>query len=170
MTFLRWPKSVTTISIWLTAISIYSRQFQFNLTHGNVNLLTATLTAFFASLTTCQLRRPTGTNSDRYEFISVSIHFFWGMRLHGTGLKMNSDRSDFISVADPTRVTFVILSYWNGCCEQIEIGVSKLKLPRTNWNCRWVKLKLPWVKLKLPWHFWATVLLCDAATVNPTVF
>ena len=27
-------------SIWLTAISIYSRQFQFNLTHGNVNLLT----------------------------------------------------------------------------------------------------------------------------------
>ena len=93
----------------LTAISIqfHSRQFQYNLTHGNANLLTATLTAFFASLTTCQLRRPTGTNSDRYEFISVSIHFFSGMRLHGTGLKMNSDRSDFISVADPTRVTFV---------------------------------------------------------------
>ena len=91
----------------LTAISTYSRQFQFNLTHGNVNLLTATLKAFFASLTTCQLRRPTGTISDRYEFISVSIHFFSGMRLHGTGLKMNPDRSDFISVADPTRVTFV---------------------------------------------------------------
>ena len=40
-----------------TAISIYSRQFQF--THGNFNFFTATLTAFFASLITCQLRRPT---------------------------------------------------------------------------------------------------------------
>ena len=27
--------------------------------HGNFNLLTATLMAFFASLTPCQLRRPT---------------------------------------------------------------------------------------------------------------
>ena len=37
MTFLRWPKSVKAISIWLTAISIQfdSRQFQF--THGNFN-------------------------------------------------------------------------------------------------------------------------------------
>ena len=54
----------------LTAISICSRQFQF--AHGNFNLFTAisifprnfnfftaTLTAFFASLTTCQLQRPT---------------------------------------------------------------------------------------------------------------
>ena len=32
-------------------ISIYSRQFQF--AHGNFNFLTATLTVFFASLTTC---------------------------------------------------------------------------------------------------------------------
>ena len=40
-----------------TAISIYSRQFQ--IAHGNFNFFTATLTAFFASLTTCQLRRPT---------------------------------------------------------------------------------------------------------------
>ena len=101
--FIRWPKSVTAISVCspqfqfvhgnfnlLTAISIYSRQFQF--AHGNFNLLTAistcsrqfqfahgnfnlftaisifprnfnfftaTLTAFFASLTICQLRRPT---------------------------------------------------------------------------------------------------------------
>ena len=119
MTFLRWPKSVTAISIYSRQFQfnlthgnfnlslIYSRHFQFNLTHGNVNLLTATLTAFFASLTTRQLRRPTGTNSDRYELISVSIHFFSGIRLHGTGLKLDSDRSDFISVADPTRVTFV---------------------------------------------------------------
>ena len=47
-----------------TAISIYSRQFQFYLrqfqfTHGNFNFFTATLTAFFASLTTCQLQPPT---------------------------------------------------------------------------------------------------------------
>ena len=42
----------------LTAISIYSRQFR-NFTQGNFNFFTATLTAFFASLTTCQLRRPT---------------------------------------------------------------------------------------------------------------
>ena len=56
----------------LTAISIYPRQFQFahgdfNLlrailqfySEGNFNFFTATLTAFFASLTTCRLRRPT---------------------------------------------------------------------------------------------------------------
>ena len=40
-----------------TAISIYSRQFQF--AHSNFNFFTAMLTAFFASLTTCQLWRPT---------------------------------------------------------------------------------------------------------------
>ena len=58
--FLRWPKSIT-------AISTCSRQFQ--LVHGyfnlltaistfprNFNFLTATLTTFFASLTTCQLQ------------------------------------------------------------------------------------------------------------------
>ena len=56
----------------LTAISIYPRQFQFahgdfNLlraisqfySEGNFNFFTATLTAFFVSLTTCRLRRPT---------------------------------------------------------------------------------------------------------------
>ena len=117
----------------LTAISIYPRQFQFahgdfNLlraisqfySEGNFNFFTATLTAFFASLTTCRLRRPTvathqkskrkiksgylksifkeksenrkskvdlrtsrtrgylhetGTNSDWYEFVSVSTRF-----------------------------------------------------------------------------------------------
>ena len=81
-------------SIWLTAISIYSRQ----------------RSRHFSSLRSPPINyggRSTGTNSYRYEFMSVSIHFFSGMRLHGTGLKMNSDRSDFISVADPTRVTFV---------------------------------------------------------------
>ena len=46
----------------LTAISIYSRQFR-NFTQGNFNFFPATLTAFFASLTTCQLRRPTETKS-----------------------------------------------------------------------------------------------------------
>ena len=116
----RWPKSVTAISILLMAISIYSRQFR-SFIQGNFNFFTATLTAFFASLTTCQLRLPTetksmadktqnqkwivkvdlqrekwksqskvdlrtsrtrgylhetGTNSDWYEFVSVSIHFF----------------------------------------------------------------------------------------------
>ena len=114
---------LTAISILLTAISIYSRQFR-SFTQGNFNFFTATLTAFFASLTTCQLRLPTetksmadktqnqkwivkvdlqrekwksqskvdlrtsrtrghlhetGTNSDWYEFVSVSIHFFSGV-------------------------------------------------------------------------------------------
>ena len=50
--------SITAISILLTAISMYSRQFH-NFTQGNFNFCTATPTAFFASLTTCQLRRPT---------------------------------------------------------------------------------------------------------------
>ena len=53
---------LTAISILLTAISIYSRQFR-SFTQGNFNFFTATLTAFFASLTTCQLRRPTETKS-----------------------------------------------------------------------------------------------------------
>ena len=32
--------------------------------------------------------------------VRVGLHTFLFMRLHGTVLKMNSDRSDFISVAD----------------------------------------------------------------------
>ena len=45
----------------------------------------------------------TGTSSDWYEFVSVSIHFFsWVYRP-----KNELRSSDFISVADPTRVTFV---------------------------------------------------------------
>ena len=86
---LQWPKSVSAISIYsqqfqfvhgncnsnfnlFTAISIYSRQFQFahSNCNSNFNLLTAIsfqfftamqfyATAFFASLTTCQLWRPT---------------------------------------------------------------------------------------------------------------
>ena len=140
------------ISILLTAISIYSRQFRsftqgnFNFTHGNFNFFTATLTAFFASLTTCQLRRPTETKSmadktqnqkwivkvdlqrEKWKSQSIyepaelgGIYMRLGRTQTGmssyrspyisfqafTDLKMNSDRSDFISVADPTRVTFV---------------------------------------------------------------
>ena len=49
---------LTPISILLTPISICSRQFR-NFTQGNFNFFTATLTAFFASLTTSQPRRPT---------------------------------------------------------------------------------------------------------------
>ena len=48
---------ITAISILHTAISIYSRQFH-NFTQGNFNFFKATLTPFFPSLTTCQLRRP----------------------------------------------------------------------------------------------------------------
>ena len=130
----------------LTAISIYSRQFR-NFTQGNFNFFTATLTAFFASLTTCYGGRQwprtksqnikskvdiyspsskrkvkianqksiyelaelggiymrlgrTQTGVSSYLSPYISFHAF-------TELKMNSDRSDFISVADPTRVTFV---------------------------------------------------------------
>ena len=74
-----------------TAISIYSRQFQF--AHGNFNLfttisicswqfqffprnfnfLTATFTAFFASVTTCQLRLPTVATKSRNAKSKVDI-------------------------------------------------------------------------------------------------
>ena len=78
----RWPKSVT-------AISVCSRQFQF--VHGNFNLLTA--------ISICSRQFPV--------WVRIGLHTFLFMRLHGTDLKMNSDRSDFISVADRTWVTFV---------------------------------------------------------------
>ena len=39
--------------------------------------------------------------------LRIGLHTFLFMRLHGTGLKINSDRTDIVSVADPTRVTFV---------------------------------------------------------------
>ena len=48
----------------------------------------------------------TGTNSDRYEFVSTSIRFFF-MHLHETGLTMNSDQSDFVLVAGPRREILV---------------------------------------------------------------
>ena len=35
------------------------------------------------------------------------LHTFLCLHLHETGLEMNSDRSDFVSVAGPRRVTFV---------------------------------------------------------------
>ena len=115
---------LTAISILLTAISIYSRQFR-SFTQGNFNFFTATLTAFFASLTTCQLRLPTETKSmadktqnqkwivkvdlQREKWKSQSKVDLRTSRtrghLHETGT--NSDWYEFISVADPTRVTFV---------------------------------------------------------------
>ena len=41
-------------------------------------------------------------------WVRIALHTFLFMRgLHGTGLKTNSELSDFVSVADPTRVIFV---------------------------------------------------------------
>ena len=40
-------------------------------------------------------------------WVRIALHTFLFIRLHGTGLKTNSERSDFVSVADPTRVIFV---------------------------------------------------------------
>ena len=143
----------------LTAFSICSRQLQFthsnfNFTHDNFNFFHGNAHGVFASLTTCQLRRPTvamhqkskrkiksqclksifkeknenhkskvdlrtsrtiggtdlhetGTDELRPVGVRIGLHTFLFMRLHGTALKMNSDRYDFISVADPTEVTFV---------------------------------------------------------------
>ena len=54
-----------------TAISIYSRQFQ--IAHGNFNFFTATLTALFALLTTCQLRRPTVATKSQHAKSKVDI-------------------------------------------------------------------------------------------------
>ena len=51
--------------------------------------------------------RPGRTQTGMSSYWSPYIFF---MRLHETGLKMNSDRPDFVSVADPTRVTFVYRS------------------------------------------------------------
>ena len=55
----------------LLAISICSRQLQFTL--GNAHMI---FRFAFALLTTCHLRRLTGTSSDQCEFVSVCIHFF----------------------------------------------------------------------------------------------
>ena len=40
-------------------------------------------------------------------WVYISLHTFLSIPLHGTGLKMNSDRSDCMLVAKLTRVTFV---------------------------------------------------------------
>ena len=50
-----------------------------------------------------QGRTQTGMSS--YQSLYISFRAF--VCLLGTGLKMNSDRSDFVSVADAKRVTFV---------------------------------------------------------------
>ena len=47
----------------------------------------------------CMRLGRTQTGMSSYRSPHISFHAF-------TDLKMNSDRSDFISVADPTRVTF----------------------------------------------------------------
>ena len=48
--------------------------------------------------------RPGRTQTGMSSYWSSYIFF---MRLHSTGLKMNSDQPNFVSVADPTQVTFV---------------------------------------------------------------
>ena len=52
----------------------------------------------------------TGMSSYRSPYISFQLH------LHGTGLKMNPDRSDFISVADPKiYLKFQLLTFGGHC-------------------------------------------------------
>ena len=68
---LRWPKSVTAISILLTTISICSQQFQFthgnfNFTHGNFNLLTA--------ISIC---------SRQFQFTHSNLNFLTANNAHG---------------------------------------------------------------------------------------
>ena len=61
------------------------------------------ISLFLTGFSSVQQLSHTGTD----EFVSVSIHFFSWVYMRGTGLKINSDWPDFVSVADPTRVTFV---------------------------------------------------------------
>ena len=95
----------------LAAIPIYSRQFQFYLRqfqfthgnfnlftaisiyslHGNFNFFTATLTAFFASLTTCQLRRPTvATKSQNAKIKSRVLKSIFKVKSENQKLKVDS--------------------------------------------------------------------------------
>ena len=122
---------ITAISILVTAISIYSRQFR-NFTKGNFNFFYGKAHGIFrfshlsataadsghapkvktqnqkspyelAELGGIYMRlRQTQTSMSSYRSPYISFHAF-------TDLKMNSDRSNFISVTDPTRVTFVPL-------------------------------------------------------------
>ena len=112
-----------------TAISIYSRQFR-NFTQGNFNFFYGKAHGIFrfshlsataadsghapkvktqnqksiyelAELGGIYMRlRQTQTSMSSYRSPYIPFHAF-------TDLKMNSDRSNFISVTDPTRVTFV---------------------------------------------------------------
>ena len=112
-----------------TAISIYSRQFR-NFTQGNFNFFYGKAHGIFrfshlsataadsghapkvktqnqksiyelAELGGIYMRlRQTQTSMSSYRSPYIPFHAF-------TVLKMNSDRSNFISVTDPTRVTFV---------------------------------------------------------------
>ena len=167
--------------ILFTAISIYSRQFQFvhgnfnlltaililicswqfQFTHGNFNFFMAMLTAFFALLTTCLLRRLTvATKSqnqkskfkvdlrvsdwdevtDRSEFIFRSVpckcmkRNVWRLIRTHTGLSS----SQLATVVDRWWAKWKMpwalpWKNWN-CHEQIEIAVGKLKLLWINWN------------------------------------
>ena len=44
---------------------------------------------------------------DRDELVRIDFHTFLFMRLYETGLTMNSDRSDFVSVAGPRQEILV---------------------------------------------------------------
>ena len=57
------------------------------------------------------LRMMFGIVSFRPVWVCIGLHTFLFTRLHGTGLKVNLDRPDFVSVADLTRVTFVPVSW-----------------------------------------------------------
>ena len=119
----------------LAAISFYSQQFQF--THGNFSLPSPPvnyssrqwppkvkkrkikswyLKSIFKvksenqkSIVDLQARGLFTWDWDEFRpvWVCIGLHTFLFMHLHGAGLKMNSDRSDFISVTDPTWVIFV---------------------------------------------------------------
>ena len=92
-------------------LEITSTSLIYSLTHSRKKELLFWLSRSL-NLLTCVTRQIRGVitwdrNELRPVWVRISLHTFLFMRLHGTGLKMNLDRSDFVSVADPTRVIFV---------------------------------------------------------------
>ena len=141
--WLRWPKSVT-------AISICSQQFQF--AQGNFNLLTAIWKSIWKS-TTAEI------NIQR-----TTSHILQKRKI----FKKHTCQSKTLKVKNLLHheTAGVVLA----CEPHLTSSLAKLKLPRAKLKLPWVKLKLPWAnwnsceqieiavsKLKLPWHFWATV-------------
>jgi len=64
-------------------------------------------------------------------WVRICLHTFLFMRLHGTGLKMNWDRSDFVSVAGPDtscvykrKLTPVRVSYRDGSLIRIAFALE----------------------------------------------